>query len=233
MYEIGIYKRKLSLKKCYICVFMQFFRAFISYSIFLSCDIYILYMYNNYTYGAFRKTRLISFILSPKRTGSISFRGVTQIRFSAADEYSCVFRKFNGDGAVPFLWRPGDVVARTPAPLSRFIPSLFIALSLETSSSLSPLLSSLQPSRCISSLFPTLWQDTAATDNIYYKTWPSMPVFHARVSLCSGQSEKRNSLPDDESRWLIGERINDIISYLCSILHLSGFFYLSILLSTL
>lgn len=53
---------------------------------------------------------------------------------------------------------------------------------------------------------PRLW-------NIYYKTWLSMLAFHARVSLCSRQSEKRNSLPDDESRRLIGERISDIISY--------------------
>jgi len=29
-----------------------------------------------------------------------------------------------------------------------------------------------QSSRCIFSFFLTLWQDTAATDNIYYKTWP-------------------------------------------------------------
>jgi len=44
-----------------------------------------------------------------------------------------------------------------------------------------------------------------------------MLAFHARVSLCSGQSEKRNSLPDDESLRLIGEHISDIISYFCSI----------------
>lgn len=53
--------------------------------------------------------------------------GVTQIRFSATDEYFCAFRKFNGDGAVPSLWQPRDVVACTPAPLSHFMPSLFIA----------------------------------------------------------------------------------------------------------
>ena len=40
-------------------------------------------------------------------------------------------------------------------------------------------------------------------------------AFHILVSLCE-QSEKRNSLPDDESRWLIGERISGIVSYFCS-----------------
>lgn len=70
------------------------------------------------------------------------------------------------------------------------------------------------------------------SDNIYYKTWLSMLAFHARVSLCSGQSEKRNSLPDDESRRLIGKRISSsIISYLCSTPHFSSFFFLPILLS--
>lgn len=62
--------------------------------------------------------------------------GVTQIRFSAADEYFFAFRKFNGDGAGPPLY--GDREMLSPAhqsPLSRFIPSLFIALSLETFSS--------------------------------------------------------------------------------------------------
>lgn len=121
----------------------------------------------------------------------------------------------------PLFMATGRCCRPHTSPLVSFYTfSLYRLITRETSSSSSP---SPQPSRCIYSLFLALWQDTAATDNIYYKTWPSMLAFHARVSLCSGQSEKRNSLSDDESRCLIGERINDIISYLCSILHLSGF----------
>lgn len=126
------------------------------------------------------------------------FFGVTQIRFSATDEYFCAFRKFNGDGAVPSLWQPRDVVACcTPAPLSRFIPSLFIAFIIRDVIRLSS-------PRCIPasffslSLSLALRKDTTATDKIYYKTCLLCSLF-TLVYFRSGQSEKRNSSSDDKS----------------------------------
>jgi len=61
-----------------------------------------------------RFQKLIHFFHSfAEAPGPISPCNVTQIRLFAGDEYFCIFRKFNGDGAVPSSWRLGDVVART------------------------------------------------------------------------------------------------------------------------
>lgn len=213
---------------------MQFFRAFISYSIFFVLRLYIYFVYLCITFRihfvhlknathffhSFAKTYRLD--LRPRRDTDSLFCG--RWIFLRLPEIQWRRRS-------PLFMATGRCCRPHTSPLVSFYT--FSLYRLITRDVFQSLLSSPQPSRCISSLFPTLWQDTAATDNIYYKTWPSMPVFHARVSLCSGQSEKRNSLPDDESRRLIGERINDIISYLCSILHLSGYFYLSILFSAI
>lgn len=94
----------------------------------------------------------------------------------------------------PSLWRAGDVVACTPVPLSRFIPSLFIALSFETSPSPPP------------SLHP---EPPPSLPLRYDKTLPRLITFITRPGLlfspstpvyfCGEQSEERYSQSDDES----------------------------------
>lgn len=105
----------------------------------------------------------------------------------------------------PSLWRAGDVVACTPVPLSRFIPSLFIALSLETSSS--------PP--------PSLHPEPPSSLPRYDKTLPRLITFITRPGLlfspstpayfCGEQSEERYSHSDDEGMAVtIDERINNV-----------------------
>lgn len=85
----------------------------------------------------FKKTRLISFILSrsvPARSPSATWH-----RFAFLRQMNIPAPSGNSMATAQSpLYGDRDVVARTPAPLSRFIPSLFIALSLETSSSTLP-----------------------------------------------------------------------------------------------
>lgn len=120
---------------------------------------------------------------------------MTQIHFSAADEYFCASRKFNGDGAVPTLWQPRDVVACTPA-LSHFMPSLFIAFIIRDVIQLFSLVASRLAFS--SSFFYSPCEKTTADDKVYYKIC-ALCSLSPRLYSYSGQSEKRNSSPDDKS----------------------------------
>lgn len=151
---------------------------------------------------------------------SISLCGVTQIRLSAADEYFCAFRKFNGDGAVPPLFMATGRCCRPYTSPSCLVLYL-LSLSSYHSRRLPPLLPLHTP---VTFPFRVLRQDTAATDNIYYKTWPSMLAYHACV-LYSEQSEKRNSQSDKS---MVDRRTHQRCHFVPLSNSTSGIFYLVI-----
>lgn len=177
------------------CTFYS--RAYILHSTFCSTN-YIFCIYENTYFAHFKSTPHFFYSFAERTSSDLLPRRDTDSLFSRQMNIPAPSGNSMATAQSPFY---GDREMLSPAHQPPCLVLYLLSLSpyhsrrLPVSPSPSPLRRS---SRCISSLFLALWQDTAATDNIYYKTWPSMLAFHARVSLYSGQSEKRNSLPDDE-----------------------------------
>lgn len=199
----------------YTIASVQFSPAYILYGIF--CSTYIL---------CILKTRLISFILS-ERTGDLLPRRDTDSLFCGRWIFLRLPEIQWRRRSPPFIATGRCCRPHTSPLVSFYTFSLYRLITRDVFQALSPFFSPL-PSRCIFSLFLALWQDTAATDNIYYKTWSSMLAFSC-IFLQRTKREKK--FPVWWRKWrLIGERISGVILHHCSTLRFSGFFYLSILL---
>lgn len=122
-------------------------------------------------------------------------RGVTQIHFSAVDEYISASSGNSMTAQSPLYSDPGEgdvVVRHTSSPCLVYTFSLYRLITRETCSTL-PSSSSRRTSSYLVVSLDSPTQDTAATDNIYYETW-SLSILHARFPrFCV-------SLPTDKAR---------------------------------